>query len=81
MVTYIEPMITLEALCREMRDICKFSLDQNFTMKWVDEEGIHHIISSLIHIIFITFFISISFLITFKPKSRSLLVYFYFVMF
>jgi len=39
MVTYIEPIITLEALCKEMRDICKFQLDQNFTMKWVDEEG------------------------------------------
>jgi hypothetical protein len=57
MVTYIEPMITLEALCKEMRDICKFSLDQNFTMKWVDEEGIHHIITYLFPLLLFNCFI------------------------
>ena len=40
MITYIEPVITLESLCKEIRDICKFEYDQLFTMKWVDEEGI-----------------------------------------
>ncbi|KAK9506359.1 hypothetical protein O3M35_008311 [Rhynocoris fuscipes] len=39
MITYIDPHITLEQLCQEMRDICRFSQDQVFTMKWVDEEG------------------------------------------
>lgn len=39
MITYIDPNITLEQLQREMRDICHFSAEQVFTMKWVDEEG------------------------------------------
>lgn len=39
MITYIDPHITVEQLCQEMRDICRFSQDQVFTMKWVDEEG------------------------------------------
>lgn len=39
MVTYIDPNVTLESLCNEMRDICKFDTEQEFTMKWVDEEG------------------------------------------
>lgn len=39
MITYIDPSITLEQLQREMRDICHFSPEQVFTMKWVDEEG------------------------------------------
>lgn len=46
MVTYIEPGITLEGLCKEMREICKFDTKQPFTMKWVDEEGDPCIISS-----------------------------------
>lgn len=49
MVTYIEPLITLEGLCKEVRDICKFNYDQLFTMKWVDEEGINWIIDNLSH--------------------------------
>lgn len=39
MIIYIQPIITLENLCQEMREICKFDNEQNFTMKWVDEEG------------------------------------------
>lgn len=39
MIIYIQPVITLETLCQEMREICKFDHEQNFTMKWVDEEG------------------------------------------
>nr|XP_024215310.1 atypical protein kinase C isoform X4 [Halyomorpha halys] len=39
MITYIDAHITIEQLCQEMRDICRFSQDQVFTMKWVDEEG------------------------------------------
>ncbi len=39
MIIYIEPIISLEALCQEMRDICKFSSDQLFTMKFIDEDG------------------------------------------
>uniref|UniRef100_T1HA27 PB1 domain-containing protein n=1 Tax=Rhodnius prolixus TaxID=13249 RepID=T1HA27_RHOPR len=39
MITYIDPQITLEQLCQEMRDICRFNQEQVFTMKWVDEEG------------------------------------------
>lgn len=31
--------ITFEQLCQEMQQICRFSIDQIFTMKWVDEEG------------------------------------------
>lgn len=39
LITYINQDITLEGLCQEMREICRFSTDQVFTMKWVDEEG------------------------------------------
>ncbi|KAG1693506.1 Protein kinase C iota type [Nymphon striatum] len=39
MITYIQPNITLDSLCQEMRDICKFSNDSPFTMKWMDEDG------------------------------------------
>lgn len=38
-ITYVSQDITLEGLCREMREICRFPHDQVFTMKWVDEEG------------------------------------------
>lgn len=31
--------ITFDQLCQEMQQICRFSVDQVFTMKWVDEEG------------------------------------------
>lgn len=40
MITYIDPRITVDQLRYEMRVICRFSPDQDFTMKWVDEEGI-----------------------------------------
>ncbi|KAL1122237.1 hypothetical protein AAG570_003642 [Ranatra chinensis] len=46
MITYIDPHITVEQLCQEMRDICRFNHDQVFTMKWVDEEGDPCIIST-----------------------------------
>lgn len=39
MITYIDPKITVDQLRYEMRVICRFSSDQDFTMKWVDEEG------------------------------------------
>lgn len=39
MITYIDPKITVNQLRYEMRIMCRFSLDQDFTMKWVDEEG------------------------------------------
>lgn len=39
MITYIDPRITVDQLRHEMRVICRFSPDQDFTMKWVDEEG------------------------------------------
>jgi len=39
MITYISPDVKYEKFCQEMRDTCRFSGDQVFTMKWVDEEG------------------------------------------
>ncbi|XP_076320331.1 protein kinase C iota type isoform X2 [Tachypleus tridentatus] len=39
MITYIEPGISLDSLCKEIKDTCKFDEEQPFTMKWVDEEG------------------------------------------
>lgn len=39
LITYITQSITLEQLCQEMKEICRFSQEQVFTMKWVDEEG------------------------------------------
>lgn len=39
MITYIKPQITVDELRHEMRVICRFPVDQDFTMKWVDEEG------------------------------------------
>lgn len=39
MITYVDPTVTFEQLCTEMKDICRFNGDQVFTMKWVDEEG------------------------------------------
>lgn len=39
LITYINQNISLEELCQEMREICRFPQDQVFTMKWVDEEG------------------------------------------
>ncbi|ERL87039.1 hypothetical protein D910_04441 [Dendroctonus ponderosae] len=39
LIIYINCTITLEELCHEIREICRFSHEQIFTMKWVDEEG------------------------------------------
>lgn len=46
LITYIDQQISLDRLCNEMREICRFSHDQVFTMKWVDEEGDPCIIST-----------------------------------
>ena len=40
LVTYIKPEILVNGLQDEMRAICQFSPDQEFTMKWIDEEGV-----------------------------------------
>jgi hypothetical protein len=48
MITYIDPHITVEQLCQEMKDICRFPQDQVFTMKWVDEEGEFNVSVSLL---------------------------------
>jgi len=39
LITYINPTITLELFNNEIRDMCKFTPEQSFTTKWVDEEG------------------------------------------
>ncbi|XP_022668780.1 protein kinase C iota type-like isoform X1 [Varroa destructor] len=39
LVLYIEPGIRLERFLAEMREVCGFSEQQRFTVKWVDEEG------------------------------------------
>lgn len=39
LITYIDQHITLDQLCQEMKEICRFHQEQVFTMKWVDEEG------------------------------------------
>lgn len=39
MVLSMETRITLEKFCDDMRDIFKFGGDDDFTMKWLDEEG------------------------------------------
>lgn len=39
LITYINQNITLDELCQEMKETCRFSHEQVFTMKWVDEEG------------------------------------------
>ncbi|TGZ32558.1 Protein kinase C [Temnothorax longispinosus] len=37
-IMYITPGITVDALREELRTICSFGTEQ-FTMKWVDDEG------------------------------------------
>lgn len=39
MVLSMETRITLEKFCEDMRDIFKFHEEEDFTMKWLDEEG------------------------------------------
>ncbi|TDG42650.1 hypothetical protein AWZ03_010917 [Drosophila navojoa] len=38
-ITTIDKNITYEDLCYEIRNICRFPIDQPFTIKWVDEEN------------------------------------------
>ncbi|ALC41213.1 aPKC [Drosophila busckii] len=38
-ITTINKKITYEELCYEIRNICRFPIDQPFTIKWVDEEN------------------------------------------
>lgn len=46
LVTYINSEILLEDLQNEMRAICQFSSDQEFTMKWIDEEGLFYFLNN-----------------------------------
>ncbi|XP_074040786.1 protein kinase C iota type isoform X2 [Leptinotarsa decemlineata] len=46
LITYIDQSITLEQLRQEIREICRFTHDQEFTMKWIDDEGIACTLSS-----------------------------------
>lgn len=39
MVLSMETRITLEKFCDDMRGIFKFGEDDDFTLKWLDEEG------------------------------------------
>lgn len=39
MVLSMETRITLEKFCEDMRGIFKFGDDDEFTLKWLDEEG------------------------------------------
>uniref|UniRef100_A0A3P9PEN0 protein kinase C n=1 Tax=Poecilia reticulata TaxID=8081 RepID=A0A3P9PEN0_POERE len=39
MITHFEPSISYEDLSGEVRDMCSMDNDQQFTMKWIDEEG------------------------------------------
>ncbi|PSN41700.1 Protein kinase C iota type [Blattella germanica] len=50
MVTYIKPETTLEQLYEEIKNICRFSEEQDFTVKWVDEDGDPCTISSQIEL-------------------------------
>lgn len=38
-ITYISPEISLEKLRDEMRTICGFGTTEQFTMRWMDDEG------------------------------------------
>ncbi|CAG2063347.1 unnamed protein product [Timema podura] len=40
MIMYVDPHINLNQLTQEIREICRFSQDQVFTMKWMDEEAL-----------------------------------------
>ena len=46
LVLYLQPGINYDKLCSEMRDVCRFTDDQVFTTKWVDDEGDPCIIST-----------------------------------
>lgn len=49
MITHFEPSISYEGLYGEVRDMCSMDNDQLFTMKWIDEEGMTALPSSLHH--------------------------------
>ncbi|KAK3853594.1 hypothetical protein Pcinc_039878 [Petrolisthes cinctipes] len=38
-ITYVPPVTEVAALEEEIRAVCKFDSDQDFTIKWIDEEG------------------------------------------
>lgn len=50
MITHMKTDVKYEQMCLEVKEICKFDLDQPFTMKWVDEEGDPCTISSQIEL-------------------------------
>ncbi|KAL1491487.1 hypothetical protein ABEB36_012078 [Hypothenemus hampei] len=39
LISYVKCTITFDEICQEIREICRFSPDHIFTIKWVDEEG------------------------------------------
>ncbi|BFG03537.1 atypical protein kinase C [Drosophila madeirensis] len=38
-ITTLNKNVSYEELCYEIRNICRFPIDQPFTIKWVDEEN------------------------------------------
>ncbi len=48
MITYVGPDVTLDDFSSEMREICDFDPEQEFTMKWIDEEGLFSSFMSLV---------------------------------
>ena len=38
-ITYINQNITFDLILEEIQEICNFSIDDLFTIKWLDEEG------------------------------------------
>lgn len=39
MINHFEPSISFEGLLVKVREMCGMDSDQQFTMKWIDEEG------------------------------------------
>lgn len=58
MITHFEPSISYEGLSGEVRDMCSMDNDQQFTMKWIDEEGVFVYLCIVIafHFLFLLFF-------------------------
>lgn len=73
MITYIDPKITVDQLRYEMMVICRFSSDQDFTMKWVDEEG-NYFIHYIVNIKCMTFNIL---LLRYKLKKKELKLWYF----
>lgn len=46
-ITYVPPVTEVAALEKEIRGICKFDSDQDFTIKWIDEEGKMNMVGKL----------------------------------